>query len=34
MRKMAIVEDGLCILNVKKTVSLQRCILQIDGPNI
>ena len=27
MRKVAIVEDRLCIVDVEKAVSLQRCIL-------
>ena len=27
MRKVAVIEDGLCIVDVEKAVSPQRCIL-------
>ena len=33
-RKMAIIEDGLCIVDVEKAVSSWRYILQIDGLSI
>ena len=34
VRKVAIVKDELCIVDVKKTVSLWRCILWIGGLGI
>jgi len=33
-RKVAIVENRLCIVDIEKTISLQRCIFQTGGLGI